>query len=157
MIRSVDVRQEGSLTRTLWDFDPIEEKITQYWEFDTKKTIFDSVLKSSNPMFCLFDGDKPLAFFGVSIIRPGVGEIWVIRGKDAVKYPRVLVTYAKKFIDDLLDSDMFFRIEAAVLPKWGKWARTIGLDFEHICKKYDGYNDHEVYVRLKCHQAQPQQ
>jgi len=141
---------DESLYRNLWDFEPIEDSIEIGGHtLDVKETLFNAIISGRIEVTLMTDSDnKPIAYFGVTPLRLGVGEIWLSRGFGFDKNAKAAVKAGRDLGDRLLENG-YFRVEMAVLPEWGKWANAIGFRFEHICEKYDGVNDHMIYTRIK--------
>jgi hypothetical protein len=141
-------RAQGFSKRYLRNFKPTEPTITYGREvIDVKESLFNSVVHGSSTVFAITADEDLLGFFGVRELRKGVLELWVLKGVGFNKHSFGIIKEARKFIKILLEE--CFRIEVSVLPKWGKWAETLGFKFEHICEKYDGNLDHKVYVRFE--------
>jgi hypothetical protein len=141
-------RAQGFSKRYLRNFRPIEPTITYGREvIDVKESLFNCVLHNTSTVFAITADEVLIGFFGVKELRKGVLELWVIRGEGFDKHSFGIVKEARRFIKILFEE--CFRIEMAVLPRWGKWAKTLGFEFEHICQKYDGILDHDVYVRFE--------
>lgn len=119
-----------------------------YAVVDSLKAAIDNISMDIN---VLVDGeDNPICFFGATLVRTGVVEIWFIRDAEKTpKHTRDVILTARDYIEFWLKrSGNAFKVIAAVTPKWEKWARSIGLEFEYLEKKYDGHVDHKIYSRM---------
>jgi len=104
--------------------------------------------------FSLFRGDEVIALAGVSDFRPGVGEVWVIKGS---KIPEFKVEFFKTIYRLVhgfaLNRAGYHRLEMAVDCEWEegpKWAEKLGFEFMGISKAYDlNYKDHKIYQLVR--------
>lgn len=98
--------------------------------------------------------EKILAIVGVTELRPGAGELWLL--------PSVYVDYCKlsffKYVRSLIYNFAFpemnfHRLEIAILKGWDKgmkWAKTLGFKESHTCEAYDQfYRDHVIFYKVK--------
>ena len=143
-------KNADKLYRNLWDFNPVD-KIIQYngEDMDVQETIYKAIQSDTLDVFMVVDDNHiPIAYYGVTPLRRGVAELWLIRGVDFKLYPFQIIRATEDFVAYLFKNGIF-RLEVAVLPKWERWAKAIGFEFEHTCKKYDGITDHKVFTRLR--------
>lgn len=129
----------------------------QKFELDTpfadfNNTMITNLLDSSKDITSLHVGDKVIAFAGINHLRLGVVEAWVIRGKGIDDNKFEFFKKIKGLIDFVFEFMSVHRFEIAIDNEWDKghkWARTLGLELEHICKAYDHFRkDHAIYVRI---------
>ena len=104
-------------------------------------------------MISLFSpSGRVIAITGVNHLRLGVCEAWIIRGKGIDNHKLDFFRTIKGLIEFVFEFMGIHRFEIAILNEWEKghkWAKTLGLEFEHICKAYDSLKrDHAIYTRI---------
>ena len=104
---------------------------------------------ASNIMLYRFGNDtRALAWWGVTALRLGAAELWIIPAADITRRERITMAFAaRRAVVALLRSGRYFRLEMAVGECDRKWAEYLGFEFSHVCKRYDGENDQLIYVR----------
>ena len=104
--------------------------------------------------FSLFVGNKLLCIAGVSDFRPGVGEVWIIRGKLVPSYKTLFFKTVYRLIHGYLMKGLgYHRVEMAVSVNWKqgpKWATKLGFEYMGLSKAYDlTYTDHNIYQLVR--------
>jgi len=120
---------------------------------DLERDMTENLLDTSKLMFTLIWKEKTLAIVGLSTLRKGVGEVWIL--------PSIYVDHCRlgfyKNIKNLIYNYVFpelkfHRIEIAILKGWKKgmkWAKSLGFKESHICEAYDShYRDHVIFTRI---------
>lgn len=98
------------------------------------------------------DDSEVICLVGLAHVRLGVAEAWVIQGILIDKYPRGFFKSIKQLIDIGFRHMGLHRMEIAVDVDWksgDKWAKTLGFEFEGICRAYDiSMKDHKIFSKI---------
>ena len=98
------------------------------------------------------EDDKILACGGVHKMWEGVGEAWLIVGKEGYDKPRTVGKYTSYIFQHILEEHGLFRIQASVSAideRANRYAQWLGFEKEGIMRKYapDG-SDYIRYARV---------
>jgi len=98
------------------------------------------------------EGDTVLATGGVHRMWQGVGEAWLLVGKEGYDKPRTVAKYTDYIFQHILEEHEMFRIQASVSaidPVANRYAQWLGFEKEGIMRKYglDG-SDYIRYARV---------
>jgi len=120
---------------------------------DFKSTMIANLLDGTKDILSLFaPSGRVIAIAGINHLRLGVCEAWIIRGKGIDDHKFDFFKTIKGLIEFVFEYMDIHRFEIAILNSWEKghkWAQTLGLEFEHICKSYDSLKrDHAIYTRI---------
>jgi len=95
--------------------------------------------------------DEIIAVIGISVIGPGLGEVWSITSDGVMDQP---VSFHKSVLSALnvfIDRLKLHRVQATVrydFPKGYRWLKSLGFYPEGIMLKYDADgNDHILFAR----------
>jgi hypothetical protein len=139
----------------------IEPEITPYQPGDAEEMIqFESLFYQkmirqlpSRPAYTARFNGKVFVCGGVKRFWPGVGEAWAHISPDICLYKRQLLTGLRKYIDHIMTTEEFWRIQAVVrsdFPAALRLARHLGFTLE---AKMEGYGidkvDCYLYSKVK--------
>ena len=118
--------------------------------FDT--AMVANMMDPNKDIVSLIVGDKVIAIAGINHLRLGVCEAWIIRGVGIDDHKFDFFKTIKRLIDFTIATMDVHRFEIAIENSWEKghkWAETLGLKFEHVCRSYDYMKrDHAIYTRI---------
>lgn len=102
--------------------------------------------------YTLFEEDVVLGIGGVHNIWNGVGEAWLLLGKEAFARPRTVARHTVNMFDHMQEEYKYQRIQASIAVKDAKakrFAEWLGFQNEGIMRKYgpDG-SDYYRYARV---------
>lgn len=102
--------------------------------------------------YTLFEEDVVLGIGGVHNIWNGVGEAWLLLGKEAFARPRTVARHTVNMFDHMQEEYKYQRIQASIAVKDGKakrFAEWLGFQNEGIMRKYgpDG-SDYYRYAKV---------
>ena len=98
------------------------------------------------------ENNAVLACGGVHKLWKGVGEAWLMIGREGYERPKVVAKYTQYIFQHLLEDNDLFRIQASVSAidtRAIRYAEWLGFEKEGIMKKYgpDG-SDYIRYARV---------
>lgn len=118
--------------------------------FDT--AMVANMMDPNKDIVSLIVEDKVIAIAGINHLRLGVCEAWIIRGVGIDDHKFDFFKTIKRLIDFTISTMDVHRFEIAIENSWEKghkWAKTLGLKFEHVCRSYDYMKrDHAIYTRI---------
>jgi len=99
-----------------------------------------------------FKDDTVLATGGVHRMWEGVGEAWILVGKEGLELPKVVAKYTNYIFQHIQEEHDLFRIQASVSvadERANRYAQWLGFQKEGIMQKYgpDG-SDYIRYARV---------
>jgi len=101
----------------------------------------------------LWHEDQLVGCGGVVVLRPGVGEAWVMGGPEVHKHGRQVYKTCKRALDAAENIFRLRRMQATVLANQDKWihfAQRMGFDIEGRLRKYGpDEQDYLMMARLK--------
>ncbi len=102
--------------------------------------------------YTLFEEDVVLGIGGVHNIWNGVGEAWLLLGKEAFARPRTVARHTVNMFDHMQEEHQYQRIQASIAvtdAKAKRFAEWLGFQNEGIMRKYgpDG-SDYYRYARV---------
>ena len=102
--------------------------------------------------YTLFEEDVVLGIGGVHNIWNGVGEAWLLLGKEAFARPRTVARHTVNMFDHMQEEHKYQRIQASIAvndAKAKRFAEWLGFQNEGIMRKYgpDG-SDYYRYARV---------
>lgn len=107
----------------------------------------------AGPAFSLVDGEKVIAIAGIALLWKGVGEAWVIAGKDIQKYRLTFHRGVREMLSIIEEHERLHRVQTAVLENFAKghkWIRRLGFVSEGKMKGYGPNGETFVrYARVK--------
>ena len=97
--------------------------------------------------------DRVIAICGVSYLRRGVGEVWLIPGVLVDKYKLEFFKITYRLIHNFLIPQMrLHRTIIAIKEGWEqgyKWAKALGFKYESMMEAYDtSYGNQACFVRI---------
>lgn len=99
--------------------------------------------------YALADAGVPFAVGGIYQLRPGVGMVWTMMGRQWRRWARVITAFCIAEIEKA----PFERLEAATLAGWGpgqSWLERMGFSVETPCaRRWDGVSDYTLFARLR--------
>ena len=98
------------------------------------------------------EGNTVLATGGVHRMWEGVGEAWLLVGKEGYDIPKTVAKYTSYIFQHIQEEHQMFRIQASVSAmdkRANKYAQWLGFEKEGIMRKYgpDG-SDYIRYARV---------
>ena len=120
---------------------------------DLGRDMARNLLDINKSMLSMIKDEKTIAILGVSTLRPGAGELWLMPSIHVNNYKFEFFKITKKLIYGYVFPHLeFHRLEIAILKDWAKgnkWAKKLGFDFSHICDHYDKLGrDHIIYKKV---------
>jgi hypothetical protein len=103
--------------------------------------------------FTLMHEGRILCVGGVSMVWPGVGQMWLIPSQYVNDYSLVFVRTVRNFLESMMKSHELHRMQAVIsseLPNGEKWIRGLGFQKEGKMQQYSASGvDYYLYGKLR--------
>jgi hypothetical protein len=121
-------------------------------EVNVKETMEYTLSVPNRRSFSLYRGNDLICIAGMNILRPGVGELWLLRSVHIDKCKFEFFKTIHVLVNRYLPTQGFHRLEMAVdaeKPELCKWATKLGFSLMGVARKYDlEGRDHYVFDKV---------
>jgi hypothetical protein len=132
------------------------EKLSQRDIYEADKTIEDRLITAKNSPNCevesVYMGDEVLAVIGLSLIWPGVAEVWAITSESISKAPISFHKAVKETLDHYMFTLRLHRVHMNVPAHFKigqRWAESLGFHCESKLAKFGpDQSDFFQYARV---------
>ena len=108
-------------------------------------------LKNAGNCFTALYENEIIICGGVRVILPHVGEAWVICSECIKKYTRELYKYSRIVIENIIEKERLYRVQAYVKADWKdaiSFIENLGFELEGLVRKYINGENYYLYARV---------
>ena len=110
------------------------------------------VIENLGPAYTARLGDRVVFCAGIYMLWEGVGEIWSIVDRRAVRLAKEILVWQRQLLESEVHTRSFHRLQAHVAKKWVsacKYMKRLGFVQEAVMRKYGvSGDDYILYGRV---------